>query len=1662
MFNTPVVYDEQRGEVVVTVDHCWCLGCEHSAATLCEAGSAHTPESAQRETHSLRALERYIFEVYPGYARARSSPLRVPVLYLRHLFFDQQTLMDDELAWGVRHSTPETLEHGTPRWLQRVRALVHTLRATNYLLESVLAPFDETLVFVARHPRVVLDVLGGDDDDAARYGVDVPPAVLRHLDAHRIYAATLLRVLTAYRVLGACNGHAWDYDAYDTEVPYYDNEALQHTCLQLQLFIDTHLALLACVRAFGGARTDDVFFSATLSATAQTQSSAANFAEGGAVPIAARLSLLERYYPHPLRAPWAGEISSLGDAPLYAGNLWNVRTSQGGSAGSSAPTGRSSDKAGGDGGGDKDDGKGAASSAHSKERDAGGGKAGASSKRHNEDEFLEAAVHLFLSKTLNYRSLRRNYSNIATRNFHGCPALFAIQKASFEVSALGNFPGPRFRPLLRARVAIYQAHHFAPLSFEPAWCASCGTERLKSATKMVVQGNACKRCKPVQPALWCAAECMRGTFLSASDVEDAIAADGGSGKAAQNNANNGVSNRAVDEVQHEKARVRKIDVDAAFEMARADPELAGECDACAKLQERRVGGGQAPLQSRDLLEAHYTEMHLCPMCRRREHDDAQRVHERLVRKGKRTKLGSKTLCSRHLCDGCELVGRNELYSFYVAKEMYAFRVDREGCAVHVLGEHSNWRAYRRMLYSGMDEIRTLINAEYGDVPAAAAATDNVFTAARVDTAALTPRLAQRVREQMNHFHRSVKKTSTKFKKETFVSVLRKTLKTCFASTCVQRTMTRPQQPEDFLNEPDLVLEIGRVRLAELAHKPATTNARTLRARELLQHQTEEDTQRAHAKLHRWHAEYEFHSNDVHRVAERAAAQALGLQIDATRDTLAKGAASSTAAVNFRILRYVGFDEQSLDLVEEMAFNYEVLCMPDNPLGVYVRRLEQMNRADFCALLIFCNVYVQASAFRIYPLSIEAARAQMAALRRYNGLMPHEEAQADIDVRHVCRDCFKWYAPMAAPTRFSKFSTVIRSQDGNPMRTKRRAKRATSDARVDLPGRARSEADKHGAAAPPRRSVFSGAAAGPDSYADELREAGAAVVLPPLNADEMLFDLRLNELVCPLNKKSANLKTMLKYDHLNHDLVYESEPSKATSIRAKRQRYTQCGSRPLLKIAMLGVAVRIANEGQHGNIYALCGFCAQLFCMAEGKPMNDGVPSCGRHHRIGGLATQPYRALFAYDPPQIEPARRGAASGLRSALLAPHDVEPFTSPMFTREEISRSLRLIDSYEYGPPKRAFLDGLSANQAAARGWVRATPSIAQPKGIVEKSALAVLRHSFPLFDPEKSLMSVSTVPSSVPTLTSAELRRHIAYDWMRFDLAKSRVKREEDAIREEFNTTLAVLREHKIEGAIEIAEQMAHEANSGENVLTRRRARADNLSGGLPPDLIATRERCMSLLSGVYGFDTGATVVVCAFCGSSADIRSRYVRLKILDPDGLCRNRFTAAPVVASTSVGETQLRRNGSVVTAPRVEIFLCERHFGQAQPLLASFLHPTAAHLYTFLLYITREALEQTANGMYGVSRSQKKRSVKRDIALAEEYEDFYGTKEEAAKRRAELSRKGLHKRRKRAKRSRLSTLPERFAKLGTGKRRGRRPNSAKNDAEKALAQGLEQQQQQQQ
>jgi len=1663
----PIGFDSEKKQVRADVNHCWCLSCEHSASVLVEAASPHTAESAHRVTHSLRTLERFIFENYAervhnvdGEGNSSSQPLRVPVLYLGRLFLEPGVYKDDEVSWGVLEMGM-TAEHGmsTPGWLYKLRESINNELRPDGLLEAVFAPFDETLVYVGRNPHVARRILMGENGEAARrmqkrFAIDIPAQCFESesaQDTHRLYTTALLRVAVAYLLLEKCNGHAWSFDEYDCAVPYRTNEALQKTCLMLQLFADTHLDLFAALNALGSQRFDDTFLSSAQVHSAK-DSHANFFSHSGAVPLSARLSLFERFYPHPLRAPWAGEIAALDGTPLTSGNVWTVQTSQGGgSGGGNINTSGSAGNNSGGGGGNrkskarKGSGRAAAASALSGRNNSGGGDGGSSSSdRHSEDDFLDAMVHLFLSKTLNYPSLRRNYANIAVRNMHNFPSLFEIQLASFLVSALGNYPGPRFRPLWRARVAVTRSHHFSTLRFEPSWCASCGTDKMKSASKMNISKNACPRCVPAEKSLWCTDRCMRPLFMDAAIAERGVDQDGGAGQerlfAAQKISSASffkysATMRAIQRKIDEEGKTRRLTIDQQFEKCRMDEEVAGRCDLCEASQKRLVERGLQPMSAEELRIEHHARKHLCGYCRKREHDDAQRVYEKRF-KGFSAKIGSKTLCSKHLCEACSLIGNNEMYSFYVAKECYAFRVDSEGCMIHTLKELNNWSSYRRLLFSGMDEVRRLINDEYSSPPKA-------DTFANVAPGAISTSLSRKIRDSINYNHRYVKKTAVKFKKESFVDVLRKKLKTVFSDACVKNNMTRPQRPEDFLDNPQLVLDIGKLAESELLRKKSNNRSVQIAIQEIQQ-----NTQRAYESLRVWNEDYGFRSINVINVAERAAAQAIECQKPLIENS-GRSALSPTASVNFRILRYVGMSKESLQMIEDMAFNYEVLCLPDNPLASQAANLEKLSRADFCVLLLFCNTFAARSSFRIFPLSTQAARAQMHALRLKANILPHEDSPADLSVHCVCIDCSHWYTEIIPPTNFSELRDIVLDHDGDPMHSHLKGTKGWGITEDD---------NDHGEGAS-------------DTSAKTKKRHGKR----RRKNQNALLDLGLMQLVCPQNANSTALKRMRKAGELEKDLVFDTQRAqikKANSIRNARERSDQCGARPLMRIAMLGVAVSVTNEGQYGNVYALCGECGNIFCMAEGKPMNDGgVPNCGRHCSIGGPKTRPYTALHAYVPPYLHPERRGANNALRVARVAATDMVPYTAPPLTRSDLASSIRLLNDYEYAPPRKEFVEALgvpSVAHMASRGWVRCTPTIAQPKVPVERFATNVLAYAFPRFD-SQNVLCTGTVPSSVPTLTEAESRRGVASDWMRYDSAKSRIRREETAIHESRKESLDdfcqklkislrdveavaafLLRHKETDEKIDEKKFMEYcashgisnqedvmtiltyleEAHFSEQSLTRRKARTESLSGFVMPELIEVRERCMSLMSGLHGIDSGATAVVCAYCGTAADTHSCYVRVDAMDPDGLCRNRYTAAPVR-----GSSHLMDNSN--TASRVQLFFCETHFGKLQPLLAHYTMPTTAMIFVFILYATRDALMGPPK--------ENRRQLEKRLSMENQYDDYFTKRTtKRAPRKTGANRVTLvREKRKRTKRSRVATIPNlRITKNTRKGRRGRQSNSS--------------------
>jgi len=237
-----------------------------------------------------------------------------------------------------------------------------------------------------------------------RFQIDVPAQLIHDGRSCLIVAAALLRVVVAYDMIHEVRTNTRYAYTLDAHVQYYE--------YNLQLFIDTHLDLLLAVDV--GGTYDDVSLCEPMSA--RTAMPAEALSSNAPVAEILRRSVFERAYPHPLRAPAAGQLADMTNATFDADFF--TKTSD------------------------------------------------------NTLSKVSELIHNIQSKTANHRCAGRNFSKMLCEMWgYNSPSLTFVQNI-LEVHSLGNYPGVLFRPGLRTRLAVRRSYSMDELQSEP-WCAWC-------------------------------------------------------------------------------------------------------------------------------------------------------------------------------------------------------------------------------------------------------------------------------------------------------------------------------------------------------------------------------------------------------------------------------------------------------------------------------------------------------------------------------------------------------------------------------------------------------------------------------------------------------------------------------------------------------------------------------------------------------------------------------------------------------------------------------------------------------------------------------------------------------------------------------------------------------------------------------------------------------------------------------------------------------------------------------------------------------------------------------------------------------------------------------------------------------------------------------------
>lgn len=372
---------------------CTCEQCERYSTESANQNDLQDGMARERllERHRFSKLDR-ILGVDEPLASVRLRPAnRVPLLVLRLM------IADDGAELGVNYD----------------------LEA----LDEVLRSFEQTTAFVATERGQALlrtRVFERARELELLHQITVPPVVVKNAVFHYYYCAALLRVVVITEHIERLTR--------DLRFGYDTNATVQRFVLNLQLFADTHLDLFVTCDAMGGLFNDAWLTMPTSHAVSVNLPPLAENAS--AADVRARKELqrkalmaesiyftpLERAYPHPLRAVFAGEMINFGNSLLQS-NIWTTVSEV-----SMSETAR--------------------------------------------------CLHVLLGKAANHKCLKRNIDSMLSEEIGSQPVLVPFVHNLLETTQLGNYPGPRFRPKWRARLCIRRSYHWERFELN-TWCAAC-------------------------------------------------------------------------------------------------------------------------------------------------------------------------------------------------------------------------------------------------------------------------------------------------------------------------------------------------------------------------------------------------------------------------------------------------------------------------------------------------------------------------------------------------------------------------------------------------------------------------------------------------------------------------------------------------------------------------------------------------------------------------------------------------------------------------------------------------------------------------------------------------------------------------------------------------------------------------------------------------------------------------------------------------------------------------------------------------------------------------------------------------------------------------------------------------------------------------------------
>jgi hypothetical protein len=296
----------------------------------------------------------------------------------------------------------------------------------------------------------------------ARFQIDVEEFLVDESCAeHFVYMRSLLlRVVIAYEAI----------EAISADIRLAENSDARLLLLSLQMFADTHLDLMVFCDTMQN-YTDFYLSTPTLCTMVETEwghalresdlPAALAYVNSLQMSEAVLLTPLERYYPHALRAVYAGEMPDIGPTMTMA-NLW---------------------------------------------------------KKVNEKNSRSAAssfVHVFVRKLVDQRCLSRNFHGMMASELATQPALITVVLNLLEICMMGNIETARFRPQWTARLAVRNTFHWDRFELR-TWCNQCHPKSRAACPHCEAEGKSRSHEKHLCDMCRLLSRCRRFLFFAAKE-----------------------------------------------------------------------------------------------------------------------------------------------------------------------------------------------------------------------------------------------------------------------------------------------------------------------------------------------------------------------------------------------------------------------------------------------------------------------------------------------------------------------------------------------------------------------------------------------------------------------------------------------------------------------------------------------------------------------------------------------------------------------------------------------------------------------------------------------------------------------------------------------------------------------------------------------------------------------------------------------------------------------------------------------------------------------------------------------------------------------------------------------------------------------------------------